>query len=152
MHLQTHDNIDDFNKIYSRALPQKIVLRILMMMTLLGDSNIDLLIFNSCNSVCNFLDQLSSSYSISQFFFPSHITRSTKTLIDNIFSNIPQSFEPEILANLREIYSDHLPQILFVPGFYRFKNLPKSNVFICDWKKGDRQLAARELLLFGPRK
>ena len=31
-------------------------------------------------------------------------------------------------------YSDHLPQVLLVPGFYGYKNAHKSNLFIHDWK------------------
>ena len=69
-----------------------------------------------------------------QIFLPSRITGSTKTLIDNIFCNIPQSSEQNISANLTTTYSDHLPQVLLVPGFYWYKNLCKSNVFIRDWK------------------
>ena len=56
-----------------------------------------------------------------QIFLPSRITRSTKTLIDNIFCNIPQSTEQNISANLTTTYSDHLPQVLLVPGFYWYK-------------------------------
>ena len=56
-------------------------------------------------------------------------------ITDNIFSNIPQ-LEPEqnISANLTTSYSDHLPHVLLVPGFYRYKSGHKSNVFIRDWK------------------
>ena len=96
--------------------------------------NIDLLKFNSCSSIYNFFDELSSSYFIPQIFLPSRITRSTKTLIDNIFCNIPQSSEQNISVNLTTTYSDHLPQVLLVPGFYRYKNVRKLNVFILDWK------------------
>ena len=59
---------------------------------------------------------------------------STKTLIDNIFCNIPQSSEQNISVNLTTTYSDHLSQVLLVPGFYRYKNVCKSNAFIGDWK------------------
>ena len=62
------------------------------------------------------------------------MTGSTKTLIDNIFCNIPQSSEQNISANLTTTYSDHLPQVLLVPGFYRYRSVHKSNVFIRDWK------------------
>ena len=31
-------------------------------------------------------------------------------------------------------YSDHLPQVHLVPGFYWYKNVRKSNVFIRDLK------------------
>ena len=54
-------------------------------------------------------------------------------LIDNIFCNIPQSSEQNISANLTTTYSDHLPQVLLVPGFYGCKNAHKSNLFIHDW-------------------
>ena len=62
------------------------------------------------------------------------MTGTTKTLIDNIFCNIPQSSERNISANLTTTYSDHLPQVLLLPGFYWYKNVCKSNVFIHDWK------------------
>ena len=32
------------------------------------------------------------------------------------------------------IYSDHLPQVILVPGFYRYKYVRNSYMFICDWK------------------
>ena len=101
---------------------------------LLGDLNIDLLKFNSCSSICNFLDWIWSSYFTPNVFLPSRITGSTKTLIDNIFCNISQSSEQNISANLTTTYSDHLPQVLFVPGFYWYINVHKPNVFIRDWK------------------
>ena len=68
-----------------------------------------------------------------QIFLPSCITRNTKTLIDNRFCNIPQSSEQNISANLTTTYSDHLPQVLLVPGFHRYKNVQISNLFICNW-------------------
>ena len=55
-------------------------------------------------------------------------------LIDNIFCNKPQSSERNISANLLSTYLDHLPQVLLVPGFYRYRSVHKSNVFICDRK------------------
>ena len=64
----------------------------------------------------------------------SGITKSTKTLIDKIFRNFSQSSEQNISANLTTSSLDQLPDVLFVPGFYRHKNLPKINVFIHDWK------------------
>ena len=62
-------------------------------------------------------------------------------ITDNIFSNIPQ-LEPEqnISANLTTSYSDHLPQVLLVPGFYRYKSVNKSNVFIRDWKSFNKTI------------
>ena len=128
------NNIDEFNTNYLRPLLQKLSKESSKNIFLLGDFNIDLLKFSSCSSVCNFLDELSSSYFMPQIFLPSRISRSTKTLIDHIFCNIPQSSEQNISANLTTTYSDHLPQVLLVPGFYWYKNVRKSNMFICDWK------------------
>ena len=127
------NNIDDFNSNYLRPILHKLS-KELSKIFLLGDFNIDLLKFNSCSSICNFLDELSSSYFTPQIFLPSRIIGSTKTLIDNIFCNIPQSSEQNISANLTTTYSDHLPQVLLVPWFYRHTNIHKSNVFIRDRK------------------
>ena len=129
-----HHNIDDFNSNYLRPILHKLSKESSKKIFLLGDFNIDLLKFNSCSSICNFLDELSSSYFTPQIFLRSRIIGSTKTLIDNIFCNIPQSSERNISANLTSTYSDHLPQVLLVPGFYRYRNVHKSNVFIRDWK------------------
>ena len=93
-------NIDEFNSIYPRPIPQKLSKESSKKIFLLGDFNIDLLKFNSCSSICNFLDELSWSYFTPEIFLPSPITRSTKTLTDNIFCNIPQSSERDIPANL----------------------------------------------------
>ena len=128
------NNIDEFNTNYLRSLLQKLSKESSKNIFLLGDFNIDLLKFSSCSSICNFLDELSSSYFMPQIFLPSRITRSTKTLIDNIFCNISQSSEQNISANLTTTYSDHLAQVLLVPGFYWYKNVRKSNVFIRDCK------------------
>ena len=76
--------------------------------------SLDLLKFNSCSSICNSLDELSSSYFTPQIFLPSHIIGSTKMLIDNIFCNKPQSSERNISANLTSTYLDLLPQVLLV--------------------------------------
>ena len=93
--IYTHpdNNIDDFNTNYLRPLLQKLSKESSKNVFLLGDFNIDLLKFNSCSSICNFLDELSPTYVTPQIFLPSCITRSTKTLSDNIFCNIPQSSE-----------------------------------------------------------
>ena len=79
---------------------------------MLGDFNIDLLKFNSCSSICNFLDELSLSYFTPQIFLPSRIIGSTKTLIDIIFCNILQSSERNISANLTLTYSKDWPTIM----------------------------------------
>ena len=79
------------------------------------------------------MDELSSSYFTLQTLLPSRLAGSTKTFV-NIFCNIPQSSEQNLSADLTKTYSDDLPQVLLVPGFYQHKNVHKSNVFIHDWK------------------
>ena len=128
------NNIDDFNSNYLTPILHKLSKESSKNFFLLGDFNIDLLKFNSCSSICIFLDEHSSSYFTPQIFLPSCIIGSNKTLIDNIFCNIPQSPEWNISANITSTYSDHLPQVLLVPGFYQYRSVHKSNVFICDWK------------------
>ena len=83
-----------------RSLLQKLPKELSKRFFWLGDFYIDLLKFNSCSSICNFWDELSSSYFTPQNFLPSRITGSTKTLIDNIFCNIPKCSEQNISANL----------------------------------------------------
>ena len=64
------------------------------------------------------------------------LERQSRTMkeIFNSVCNIPQSSEQNISENLTTTYSDHLPQLLLVPGFYWYKNVCKSNLFIRDWK------------------
>ena len=89
---------------------------------LLGDFNIDLLKFETSNSVSNFIDLISSYYVMPQIFLPTRITQNSKTLIDNIFVN---SFESTYTAgNLLSCISDHLPQFLFI---HRFSSYDKEN-------------------------
>ena len=122
------------NTNYLRPLLQVLSIESSKNSFLLGDFNIGLLKFNSCSSTSKFLDELSSSYFILQIFLPLRISKSIETLIDNIFCNITQPSEQNTLANLTTTYSNDLPQILLVPGFYRYKNVRKSNLFIREWK------------------
>ena len=97
---------------------------------LLGDFNVDLMKYNNHHSTNEFHDSLSS-----HLFLP-HITQSTrirdssKTLIDNIFSNT--LIENTISGNLIATISDHLPQFIILPNI---SNLPsnKSNIYERDW-------------------
>ena len=57
-----------------------------------------------------------------------------QNVIDNIICNIPQSSEQNISANITTTYSDHLSQVLLVSGFYQYKDVHKSNMFIRNWK------------------
>ena len=116
------NNIDNFNINYLRRLLQKLYKESPKKNCFTQCFDIDLLKFNSCSSICNFLDELSSSYFTPQIFLPSRITGSTKTSVDKISCNKPQFSEQNISANPTKSYSDHLPQILLVPGFYQYRN------------------------------
>ena len=54
---------------------------------IMGDFNIDLLKYNYCNFSTEFFNQFSSSGYMPLITKPTRITKSTATLIDNIFTN-----------------------------------------------------------------
>ena len=68
---------------------------------------------------------------------PTRISTTSKTLIDNIFSNIhaPSS----ISRNLTSSISDHLPQFLIVPDIFLNLSPPKSNIYERDWNNFDQE-------------
>ena len=56
---------------------------------LLGDFNIDLLNFNTSEHITTFLDDSASNLFQHQILLPTRTCNNSKTLIDNIFCNIP---------------------------------------------------------------
>ena len=80
---------------------------------LLGDFNIDLSKYETSDSINNFIDTLSSNFLLPLIFLPTRISKRS-TLIDNIFSNLTSLEETES-GNITSIFSDHLPQFLFLP-------------------------------------
>ena len=98
---------------------------------LLCDFNVDLMKYDNHHSANEFLDSLSS-----HLFFP-HITQPTrkrdtsKTLIDNIFSNT--LIENAISGNLTATISDHLPQFIILPNVFSNPPSNKSNIYERDW-------------------
>ena len=80
---------------------------------LLGDFNINLLNYNDHQPTNEFLDSLASNSFIPYILQPTRITSHSKTLIDNIFSNI---ISHEVISgNITATISDHLPQLLLAP-------------------------------------
>ena len=75
---------------------------------IMGDFNIDLLKYDQCNFSNLFFNQLSSSGYIPLITRPTRITKSTATLIDNIFTNNLSRTE-HLNGILFNDISDHLP-------------------------------------------
>ena len=62
-----------------------------------------------------YYDILTSHLFVPHITLPTRITSSSKTLIDNIFSNDPD-FSTGVSGNFTFSISDHLPQFLILPG------------------------------------
>ena len=132
-------SIDNFNKNFLTPLLEKLSKEPNKTIFLLGDFNIDLLKFDSCNNTKSFIDELSSNFLLPQILLPTRISRNSKTLIDNIFCNIPKFNGDAITANLTSTLSDHLPQLYILPRFFsNSQSNPKSNVFVHNWKGFDK--------------
>ena len=106
-----HPNMDqdEFNDNYLNTLLNKISEENKSVF-LLGDFNVDLLKYDKHATTNEFLDSLSSHMLLPHIVRPTIISTTSKTLIDDIFSNIhtPSS----VLGNLTSSISDCLPQFL----------------------------------------
>ena len=103
---------------------------------LLGDFNVNLLNYNDHNPTNEFLDSLASNSFVPYILQPTRLTSHSKTLIDNIFSNI--SLEA-ISGNLTSTISDHLPQFMIVPNVFSNPPSNKANIFERDWSNFDQE-------------
>ena len=133
--LYKHPNMDvlDFKNNYLRQIFE-IVSTERKQVFLLGDFNINLLNYNDHQPTNDFLDSLASNSFIPYIMclHPTRITRQSKTLIDNIFSNF---ISPEIISgNITATVSDDLPQFSFVPNILSDRSSQKSN-YERDWSK-----------------
>lgn len=76
---------------------------------LMGDFNIDLLKHNEHGPTNTFLNTVTSHYFLPTILRPTRITDTTRTLIDNIFTNIwPKTINSALIT---DAISDHLPVI-----------------------------------------
>ena len=91
-----------------------------------------------------FFDIATSALFIPHIIHPTRITPHSKTLIDNIFSNIP-NFSQGISGNLTIAISDHLAQFLIIPLDSHFKP-PKIDKFKREFRIFDRENFLLELL------
>ena len=95
---------------------------------LLGHFKIDLLNFDTSEYVTSFLDDLASNSLQPQIFLPTRISNNSKTLIDNIFCNIPNTLVKSAMSgNISSSISDHLPE------FFSKSPSTKYNIIFHDW-------------------
>ena len=108
-------DLNEFNDNYLNTLLDKI-LKENKSVFLLGDFNVDLLKHDKHARTNEFLDSLSSHMFLPHILQPTKISTTSKTLIDNIFSNIHSS--SSVSGNLTSSISDHLPQFLIVTDVF----------------------------------
>ena len=80
-------NINEFNNDYLNGLLEKLS-KENKTIFLLGDFNINFLNYDIHPPTNEFLDSFSSHYFLPHILQPSRVTTNSKTLIDNIFSNM----------------------------------------------------------------
>ncbi len=106
-------DINVFNEDYLEKLLSKLD-KENKMSYLMGDFNMDLLKVESEDKISEYYDILTSHLFVPHITLPTRITSTSKTLIDNIFSNDPD-FANGLSGNFTFSISDHLPQFLVMP-------------------------------------
>ena len=102
---------------------------------LLGDFNIVLLNFDTSEYVSTFLNLAYNSLQ-PQIPLPTRISNNSKSLIDNIFCNIPDPLIKSAMSgNISSSISDHLPQFFILPEFFSKSPPTKYNIISHDWEK-----------------
>ena len=129
-------DLNDFNTNYLNNLLHK-VYKEQKSVFLLGDFNVNLLNYNNHNPTNEFLDSLASNSFVPYILQPTRLTSHSKTLIDNIISNI---ISPEAISgNLTATISDHLSQFMIVPNVFSNPPSNKANIFERDWSNFDQE-------------
>ena len=135
-------DVKDFNEGYLSPLMEKLPTS--KHNFLLGDFNIDLMKSDEDENTSNYFDSLTSLSFIPHIIHPTRITPHSKTLIDNIFSNVA-NFSQGRSGNLTISLSDHLAQFLVIPLDKCFTP-PKISKFKRDTKNFDRENFFLDLL------
>ena len=99
---------------------------------LLGDFNVDILKIDEDTKSSTFFDTLTSKLFDSHIIHLTRITPTSRTLIDNIFSNCT-NHEEGISGNLTVTLSDHLAQFLVIPE-ETYQSPKKQNLYTYDLK------------------
>ena len=92
--------------------------------------------YNAHDPTNEFLDSLASNSFLPYILQPTRITSHSKTLINNIFTNI--TLPDSIYGSLTATISDHLPQFLIVPNIFSNPLSNKSNIYERDWSNFDQ--------------
>ena len=93
----------------------------------------NLLNYNDHQPTNEFLESLTSNSFLPYILQPTRLTSHSKTLIDNIFSNVI-SYKV-ISGNITATISDHPPQSLFVPNVFSNPSCQKSEIYEKNWSK-----------------
>ena len=100
----------------------------------LGDFNIALLNFDTSENASTFLDDLESNSLQPQILLPTRISNNSKTLIDNIFCNIPNPLVKSAMSrNISSSILDHLPQFFILPELISKPPPTEYNIISYDW-------------------
>ena len=102
-------DVADFNKSYLNPLLGKLC-KENKQVFLLGDFNSNILNYNDHQPTNEFLNSLASNSFVPYILQPPRLTSHSKTLIDNIFSNI---IPHEVISGNIDV-SDHLPHCSFI--------------------------------------
>ena len=98
-----------------------------MQVFLIGDFNINLLNYNDHQTTNEFLDSLASNSFLPYLLQPARLTSDSKTLIDNIISNV---ISHEVISgNITATIFDHLPQFVFVPNIFSNPSCQTPNIY-----------------------
>ena len=107
-------DIDEFNAHYLPKLLSKISKESKNKdFVLMGDFNIDLLNYNTNNSIAEFLDKMYSSSLLPLITHPTRISKTSQTLIDNIFTTAIS--DESKTGNITTVISDHFCQFISLP-------------------------------------
>ena len=108
-------DICTFNDHYLNPLLDNLSKETNQMIVLLGDFNIDVINFNTSEYVSTFLDDLVSNLMQPQILLPTRISNNSKTLIDNIFCNIPNPLVKSAMSgSTSPSISNHFPQFFIL--------------------------------------
>ena len=136
--IHKHPSMDltDFNSNYVNSLLEKIS-KEQKSVFLLGDFNINLMIYNVHKPTNEVSDSPSSNSFLPYILLPTRITSHSKTLIDSIFTNV--TLPDSISGNITAFISNHLPQFLIVPNIFCNPPCNKSNIYKRDWSNFDQE-------------